>query len=239
MPDVKFGRLPGKVPVGLKELTYYAAGPLGVTPAKCPVPAVAGWQMLGNDTYGDCGVAGLEHGFMADAAILALNESFPDDNDAVAYYLQYTDGDDSGVVLSEYLAYVRAHGFYSKTVKAYAPFPVHDIPVLHYAVWTYDFAYTGIKVTSGMMAANRNGQPWTLEDMQSEVVGGHCIPVVGYDSNYLYCVTWGKVQPITYGAWHFMSDEAWAVITGEFVAKNDDGRGVNLAALEADLNKLV
>jgi hypothetical protein len=193
--------------------------------------------MDGNDRYGDCGVAGLNHGFMADATVLTLQETFPSDDEIVRYYLTYTSGDDSGVVLGDFLAYARKQGFFGHTVDQYAPFQVHDVPTLHSVVWMYDFAYTGIKVTQGMMDANSAGRPWELDDMFTEVVGGHCIPIVGYDAQYLYCVTWGKIQAISYAAWHFMSDEAWAIITGEFTAKGD-GRGVNLAALEADLNKL-
>ena len=35
-----------------------------------------------------------------------------------------------------------------------------------------------------------------------------------------------------------MSDEAWALITGEDVSAGADGHGLNLAALQADLGKL-
>ena len=86
------------------------------------------------------------------------------------------------------------------------------------------------------MDAFGQGQPWTLAMAQGEPIGGHCIPLVGYDGTHVYAVTWGGVQPIEYAAWHAMSSEAWAVIPGE-LAKGD-GHGVNLAALQADLDKL-
>jgi hypothetical protein len=194
--------------------------------------------MDGNDTNGDCGVAGFNHDLMAAASVADLSETWPSNTDIVTYYYTYTGGQDTGVVLSDFLAYVKKNSFLGHTLSAYAPVKVHDIPTLHFAVWAYDAAYTGIRVTSGMMNANQQGKPWDLDDMMSETVGGHCIPIVGYDSNYLYAVTWGGVQAISYPAWHFMSDEAWALVTGEFAAKGGDGRGVNLAALEADLNKL-
>jgi hypothetical protein len=244
MSERMFGKLPGKMPVGLRSLDWYVAGALPKPPASVAVPAPPPssdgtlWGMDGNDTKGDCGVAGVNHGFMADAAVAGLTETSPSDDEIVQYYLTYTGGQDTGVVLSDFLAYVRKQGFFGRTLSAYAPFSVHDIPTLHTAVWMYDFAYTGIKVTQPMMNANQAGQPWDLDDMFSEVIGGHCVPIVGYDKDFLYCITWGGVQRITYSAWHFMSDEAWALITGEFAAKGGDGRGVNLAALQADLNKL-
>ena len=236
MSALKFGRLPGRIPAGLRELGFYAAGPLPKAPSSMPVPDIDDWQMLGNDRYGDCGVAGLQHLFMADAANIHRVEAFPDEEQAVSYYLDYTSGQDGGVVLSDYLAYVRRHGYYAHAVSAYAPVDVHDVPTLQFAIWAYDAAYTGIAVTQQMQEDFQNGQPWTLESLESPVLGGHCIPIVGYDSNFLYAITWGAVQPIAYSAWHYMSEEAWAVITGELA--NGDGHGLSLHTLQADLNRL-
>lgn len=244
MPVYKYGRLPGKIPVGLRTLDYYRAGSLPPPPAKVSVPAVppnadgTSWGMDGNNVYGDCGVAGINHGFMAAASIVQAysGETWPTDQQVVDYYLSYTGGADTGVVLADFLAYVKSRQFFGHTIQGYAPITVSDIPTLQFAVDAYAFSYTGIYVTNAMEAAFQNGQPWTLEDLFSPQAGGHCIPLVGYDSNYLYCVTWGKVQPITYSAWHFIADEAWAVIPGEFTST--DGRGISLSALQQDLSKL-
>lgn len=244
MPEFKLGCLPGYVPVGLKELPFYVAGALPKPPPKVEVPSVPSqpdgtpWGMDGNDQYGDCGVAGINHGFMAVDSVLNYPETVPVASDIVNYYLTYTDGQDSGVVLADFLKYVQQTEFFGHQVDAYAPVAVHDIPTLTFAVDAFDFAYTGITVTQGMQEAYANGKSWDLDDLMSPVAGGHCVPLVGYDSHYLYCITWGKVQPITYAAWHFMSTEAWAVIPGEFTARNSDGRGINLDALKADLPKL-
>ena len=237
---LKLGRRPALIPAGLRDLTYYAAGPLPKAPASVAVPAVADWAMLGNSDYGDCGVAGLEHGFMAAAADTRETETFPSDQQAVSYYLTYTDGQDSGVVLSDYLAYVRQKGFYGHTVSAYAPVTVNDIPTLQFAIDAWDFAYVGITVTQAMMNAAEYDDPWTwtAEDVTGPSIGGHCIILAGYDSNWLYGVTWGSTIRIAYPAWHAMGDEAWAIITGELVAKGADGHGLNLPALQADLTRL-
>lgn len=498
--DLKLGRLPGYIPVGLKDLTFYAAGSLPQAPPKVDVPSVpaqsdgTAWGMAGNDTYGDCGVAGIDHLFMADESVTGESGQSPQAADVVNYYLTYTNGQDTGVVLADFLSYVKQQGFFGHSIHAYAPVGVHDIPTLHFAVDAYDAAYTGIAVTSAMQRSYAEGKAWDLDDMLSEVVGGHClapgtriltdslewvpieslqpgdgltafeeypsagrgkrrkfrkaivegtglltlpcyelefsdgtvvraaydhlwlvagaagdrqwvrtdrmraggeratwtyklfdvwesqdtwksgylaaafdgegwmdgnenhirrlgfaqrsndmlettgtllkeagfnfrqylhssksgygdnpvynialngrretvrflgemrpqrllgnfhpdrlgtvngspkvrlirkdyigeqevvalqtdtrtyiseglpshncVPIVGYDSEFLYAVTWGKVQPISYSLWHYISSEAWAIISGEFVARGGDGRGVNLAALEADLAKL-
>lgn len=244
MTAYKFGRLPGVVPVGLKDLTFYAAGWLPKPPASAAVPSVPAqddgtpWGVGGNDEYGDCGVIGLDHGFMAVAADTSENESFPAVSEVVDYYFTYTGGQDSGVVLSDFLAYVKANGFYGHTVQAYAPVSVRDIRTLQFATWAYDFCYTGIQVTQAMMDAFGAGEPWTLDAALDSPIGGHCVPIVGYDSAWLYLVTWGKVQKLAYSAWHHIAEEAWAVLVGEEVAAGTDGHGLNLAALQADLNRL-
>ena len=92
------------------------------------------------------------------------------------------------------------------------------------------------------MASSRfwveNGTPWDAQACSGPIEGGHCVPIVGYDDQLLYLVTWGGIQAVTYSAWHQISTEAWAVVTGEFVARNGDGRGVSLSALRADLDRL-
>ena len=130
MPAFLLGRLPAQIPAGLRDLTYYAAGPLPKAPASVAVPAVADWNMDGNDQYGDCGVAGICHGFMAAASDTYETEPFPTAEQVVSYYLAYTGGQDSGVVLSQFLSHVRQAGFYGHTVGAYAPVAVSNVPAL-------------------------------------------------------------------------------------------------------------
>lgn len=237
---LKLGRLPGQIPAGLRDLTFYSAGPLPKPPPSVTIPAVPAWGMDGNDVYGDCGVAGITHGFQAAAADTRETEAFPPAAEVISYYLKYTGGQDSGVVLSQFLAYVRAHGFYGHSVAAYAPVAVHDVPTLQFCIDAYDFAYVGITVTQGMMDAAQGPGPWTwtAEDAAGAEIGGHCIILVAYDSQWLYGVTWGQVVRIAYPAWHRMSDEAWAVLPGEIRTAGTDGHGINIAALNADMPRL-
>jgi hypothetical protein len=236
----KLGRKPGVIPAGLRDLTFYAAGALPAAPASVAVPAVTAWGMDANDHYGNCGVAGINHYFMADAAVAGITEASATDPQIVNYYLAYTKGQDDGVVLSDFLSYVRSNGFYGHTISAYAPVGVQDVPTLQFAVNAYGAAYTGITVTQAMMDAVEGGtwQPWTTDMAQGAPIGGHCIPLVGYDDQYLYAVTWGAVQKISYPCWHTIAEEAWAVITGEFITSGGDTRGVDLQALQTDLSKV-
>lgn len=236
-----YGRNPALIPAGLRDLTYYAAGPLPRPPARVAVPAVADWGMDENDKLGCCGVAGLDHGEKAVASILGLKDvTFPTAGQIGQYYLAYTKGKDTGVALSQFLRYVQSQpgGMFSETVDAFAPVKVQDIPTLQFTINAYGFAYVGITVTQGMEAAFQYHQPWTLETLLSPVMGGHCIVLVGYDSDYLYGITWGGVIKIPYSTWHYIGDEAWAVIPGYVTQVGNDGRGISYDALKADLAKL-
>ena len=249
MTSYRFGRLPGQIPVGLCDLTFYAAGALPKAPASVAVPKVAAWGMDGNgpdptctvapEGVGDCGVAALNHVLMGVAADTAERESFPAADQVVNYYLKFTGGQDSGVVLSQFLAYVRKHKFYKHTVAAYAPVSVSDVNTLRFAIDAYG-AYAGINVTDRMMQAVQGDGPWTwtLEDTSGSVEGGHCIPLLGFDSKWLYAVSWGQTIRIAYPAWHAIAEEAWALLVGEEVKAKTDGHGISLAALQADLSKL-
>jgi hypothetical protein len=242
----KLGALPGHVPNGLCDLTWYVAGALPTAPLEVKVPVIpkssdgTPWGMDGNDEYGDCGVAGIDHGELAvdsQTGVPLLGITRP--TRVVQYYLKYTGGQDNGVVLANFLAYVQKTGYYGRTLSAYAPVSVSDLSTLQFTINAYGYAYTGIQVTDKMMSATNAGQPWTAADFQNGTVeGGHCIPLVGYDSQNLYAVTWGQVQAIQYSAWHLISTEAWANIWGETPVGGLDGHGVNLAALKADLQRL-
>ena len=68
---------------------------------------------------------------------------------------------------------------------------------------------------------------------------GHCIPAVGYDARNLYVITWGEVKPMSWPFYEAYADEAYAVLSRDFI-KAIDGKsggdgGFDLPALEKDL----
>ena len=234
----KYGRLPAQFPGQLRTLSHYVAGALPAPPPSVRVPGEHyAWGMLGNDTYGDCGVAGLEHGLEAQALVAhGIVNAPPSATQAVDYYLAYTGGQDTGVVLSDFLNYTRQHGYYGEKVSAYAPVNHTSVTEMRQAIALFDFAYTGIRVTARMEDEYAAGQDWTLESLNSETVGLHCVPATAYGSHRATVITWGKLQPVAWAAYVAMMDEAWVVLTGEL--SQGDGRGINYTQLQADLNQL-
>jgi hypothetical protein len=57
----------------------------------------------------------------------------------------------------------------------------------------------------------RYGNPWTYAPRDT-IVGNHCIYILGYDQQYLYCISWGKLQRMTWEYWDKMCTECYAII---------------------------
>ncbi len=66
--------------------------------------------------------------------------------------------------------------------------------------------------------------------------GYHSVPLIGYDADYFYCVTWGRLQRLTHAAIERYCDEAFGLIDPVWLGEdNTTPTGLDLAALEADL----
>jgi len=75
-----------------------------------------------------------------------------------------------------------------------------------------------------------NGQPWARATGQQ--LGGHAVPIVGYDADNVYIVTWGKVQSMTWGCYSDVVEEAWAAILPEWLSSaGEDPEGVDAYGL--------
>lgn len=233
MTRYKLGRLPARRPIGLADLGRYLHDPLPAGPNQVAAPKVTDWQMLGNDTYGDCTIAGVVHLRMANASAHGQAETFPDDKQVVATYLTLGHGHDNGLVEADVLRTWKTVGLFGDKIPGYAPGDHRNEDELRSIVAAFGGCYLGVAIPSPAQQQFGAGEPWDLTGTSADrdIEGGHAVPVVGYDAQYAYVVTWGKTQPVT---WRWMAsylEEAWCVLTSE------DAR-VDLAALQADLKLL-
>jgi len=235
----KLGKLAPARPDGLHMLAFYQSNPLPKAPEKVTSPVVADWGMLGNDKYGDCTFAGIVHARMANATVLGLTESFPSESDVVNTYLSYTKGQDAGAVEADLLAYWKSNDLFGSKIAAFAPTDHADFDELKSVIASYGLAYIGIRVPAPCEQQFALHQPWTLTNTPADnnIIGGHCIILVGYDEQYFYAVTWGQIQAIDYNWLRSYMDESWAIITPEIVTRGQYGQ-LRLAELLADIEKL-
>jgi len=233
------GKLPAKRPDGLHMLAFYQSNPLPKAPDKVNVPGVADWQMLGNDQYGDCTFAGIAHAKMATAQVLDLTEPVPTSDEVVNAYLSFTGNQDAGAVEADLLKFWQSNEILGGKIAAYAPTDKADQDELKSVIASYGLAYIGIQVPAVCQQQFAQRQPWALTGTPADnnIVGGHCIILVGYDEQYFYGVTWGAVQAIEWTWLQSYLEESWAIITPEIVVKGEYGQ-LRLADLLADIEKL-
>ena len=235
----KLGKLDPKRPSGLHMLAFYQSNPLPPAPESVVVPIVPNWGMLGNDKYGDCTFAGIVHARMANANVLEISEQFPDDTEVEQAYLNYTNGKDVGAVEADLLNYWKNNEIFGKKISAFAPTDHADQDELRSVIASYGLVYVGVQMPGVAQQQFINNQPWALTHTpaDNQIEGGHCVVIVGYDKDYAQCITWGKVQQVT---WEWLSSymqESWAIITPEIVEKGLYGN-MRLEELVSDLEKL-
>jgi hypothetical protein len=116
------------------------------------------------------------------------------------------------------------------------------------AVWIFGGCYVGLALPKTAQAQTQNHQPWsvtsagTTGDGAPGSWGGHAVPVMAYDTRSLTVVTWGALQTMTWGFWAAYCDEAYAILSPDFL-KQKGGQtvapsGFNLAQLQEDLADL-
>jgi len=237
----KLGALPPVRPSALGDLADYAKLP--TPPASVAVPAVADWGTDGNQSFGNCTIAGAAHCIAAWNAESGSTDPTPTEDQTVTQYKAITgcvtagDAHDTGLVLSDVLKLWSANVglFGDNKIAGYAPVNHKVVRDIHSAIAAYGVTYVGVALPESAETQFGAGQPWTL--VGDPPVGGHCIDFVGYDPEWLYACTWGGIVKVAWAWWAHYGQEAWAIIPQEFV---EAGKGpeIDLAQLQGDIKSL-
>lgn len=238
-------RAPRHDPRTLMLANYLQDAALPEPPASIDFTAkVSAWQMMKNDTLGDCTCAAAGHLVMEWTSLLG-SEVVPTDDQIVAAYSAISGYDpatgahDDGAVEVDVLNYWRRTGIAGRQIVAYAALEPGNVEHVRDAVYLFDGVYIGVALP---VSAQRQ-RVWSVPPGGATGQGapgswgGHAVPVVGYDRRGLTVVTWGATKRMTWGFWRAYCDEAYAIISQDFIDKSS-GRsteGFDLAALQADL----
>ena len=68
--------------------------------------------------------------------------------------------------------------------------------------------------------------------------GGHAVPILDYDMRGLTCITWGQTKRMTWGFLKLYCDEAYAILSTDFLLAGKAPNGFNITQLQADLAAL-
>lgn len=238
---LELGKLPATRLAGVATLGEYVAGKLPRPPGSVEVPGnVTDYPMDGNDQWGDCTIAGIAHLLAAWNDLVGTTSiAVPTEAQCIALYEQLTGSSTPpgpGLNEATLLAQWRTQGLFGNQIEAYAPVDYRSIIELHQAVAFYGAAYLGIACPESAQQQFQANQPWTYVP-GSPIEGGHCIVALGYTPTALLCATWGGIAEVTYPFLAHFLDEAFAIISEQYVQAKQPPR-LDLAALEQDLDNL-
>jgi len=209
------------------------------------VPASA-WNIDGNDQYGDCTVAAAAH--MIETWTYNADPGAPVNippATVVSDYFALTGGPDDGLDLLTVLNAWRGNGLPTggpqpDRISAYAELTPGNQMEIEQAVALFGGAYIGV-VLPDYVLQQALGAPWALPASgpapPADPNNGHCVPLLGYDGTYFYCLTWGAVTPVTPAFLAAYMDEGYAVLSPDWIetAGGEAPSGFDLAQLQADL----
>lgn len=200
--------------------------------------------MFLNDQLGDCVCADSAHQVMLHTAN-AGSIVIPTDDDvlklyeAVGGYVPGNSATDQGCDETSMCEYLMTNGLSGQKSAGSGPVDPAQLDHVRWTVQLFGACRLGIVVDSQMEQQYSAGQPWTTPASADDPdAGGHDVPVVKYDADYAYVITWGKVQPV---AWSLMAqqaflEEAHAEVWPDFVAATGSApNGLDLQQLLSDL----
>jgi len=207
-----------------------------------------GWPMDGNDSIGDCTVAGAAHLIeqwtaqtLPSPVLIPLATVEQD-------YFELTGGPDTGLDLLTVLNWWRQTGFTGAggRITAYAQTALQNRVELEQAILLFGGAYLGLELPDFALQppdGNLLTVPWVLPSGQvppgNARQGGHCVAAVGYDAQNVYVVTWGAVKSMSWGFYNAYADEAFAALSPDWIGPaGSSPPGLDLAQLQRDLIEL-
>ena len=222
-------------------------------PARLPTPPtqvdwaqkVKNWPMMMNNAIEDCTIAAAGHCIeewtthaghpviLPDATIVAAYS-------AVSGYDPKTGKHDSGASEIKVLNHWRKKGIGGHTIRAYVALEPGNLDHVRDAVFLFGNCYIGLQLPKSAKkqavwsvppgGATGPGAPGSW--------GGHAVPVVAYDPRVLTVVTWGALKRMTWSFWSTYCDEAFALLSDDFLRAHKTPGGVDMAALQEDLKQV-
>lgn len=246
--EYRLGKLPARPGAVRFALSSYApALPTPPASSKKHQTLVASWEVLGNADFGDCVWAGAAHETMlwnreTDRVVPFDDRAVLSDYAAVTGFNPDDPSTDQGTDMAVAASYRRRVGVLDADgqrhlVAAYLAIRPGDKQAVKQAVYLFSAVGVGIRFPASAMDQFNAGRTWSIRS-GSPIVGGHYIPAVGYDSRYIYVVTWGRLQRMTWGFYSKYCDEAVAYLSPEMLTGDLSPEGFNTAQLQADLAAL-
>jgi hypothetical protein len=186
--------------------------------------------MDGNDTLGDCVVAGWGHTLTVLLAMIGKAFIIPA-KDVISLYNKLTGNVDSGLAETDFLDYNKGNVFDDQEILCYVTVDPSNHDLIKVGIELFGVGYFGMNVQQNAISDFESNTPWTPGELTND---GHCVVSAKYDVNYLYIITWGGFIPATWDWATCCLDEVHFVILKSWQgAPNFD-----MQALQADMRAM-
>lgn len=235
----------GRLPADPNKLKLELKPKAAITPPPNAdwTSGVPSFPMFGNDVCGDCTMAAAAHSAELISYYGQGKEDAIPDGTAVQAYSQMTGYDpktganDNGATLQEALDYWRKTGIAGNKIVAAAKLDASNLDLVRACIAYFGSVYTGMYFPGSAMNQFDKGQEWTV--VRSQIEGGHCVPIAGYESDKFVCVTWAKTQTMDLNFFKTYFDEVWVPIDLDWINKQGAApNGFNIAKLNSDYSAL-
>lgn len=217
---------------------------------------LSGWQMLGNDTAGDCVAVTWANFRKLVTTVLANKPNYPTQDQVWEIYkTQNPDFDPNGTAetngpgssadngmdiqtLLEYL--VKTGGPDGVKAVAFAKVDYTNLDELKAALAIFGGVWSGINVLDVNMTEFNDNQPWNYVS-GSPQDGGHSVLSGGYTgvtSGDIRFITWAQETSFTDAFVSNLFEEAWVVIWPEHLGATEFEQGIDVAQLASDYQAL-
>lgn len=202
------------------------------------------WGMMLNDSLGDCVCAAAGHmieqwTFEAGKGIIPTDAEILRAYEVIGGYVPGDPSTDNGCDMLTALKTWRKSGIAGHKIGAFVALERGNVEEMHQAVALFGNAYIGValpldaqeEATWHIETETGNGTPGSW--------GGHAVPVMAYDPTIDTVISWGAKLNMTPGWYSFYSDEAYAVLSQDWIdGQGESPSGFDLAQLQADLQEV-
>ena len=246
---LRLGKRPARPgAVTMKLSTYLQQDQLPAPPAQFGHDhGVGKWKMLGNDTVGDCVIAGGLHETMLwthfGSAVARVDKASAIANySAITGYHADDPSSDQGTDVADAASYRRHTGLVDADgnrhqVVAYLALTPGDVQEHRQALYLFGAVGIGLRFPSSAMEQFHRHQPWDVV-AGATVEGGHYVSAVARRDDEFVVVTWGREQPMTDAFFQEYNDESYVYVSAEYLKDGADPEGFDLAQLQSDLAQL-
>lgn len=203
------------------------------------------WGALGNNTLENCTCAAAGH--MIKCWTANANSEFEITEEAIIHtyitlsnYDPVTGANNEGVYMLDALKYWRKTGIDKHRIRIFAALPEDQRETVKAAIYLFGGIYVGLLLPLSC----RDQEIWAVKpggltgDNEPESYGGHAVAILAYDEEHLTCVTLGKEKKMTWEFWEAYNDEAYAIITDDFLRGGKTPLGLDMDTMEQDLKNL-